>query len=195
MAGNFNQFLTLLTAQLQHQDPTNPTDSSNFTAQVAQFAGVQQQVQSNTTLSSLLSATQESQLASGANLIGKTTSAVSASLPLQNGKADLSYTAPQAGEVAIAVTNSAGQLVRSETVQASAGQQSWQWDGKDDSGNTVADGGYYVAVQGMSSNGDSVALPTTVTGTITGVSRSSGTVNAQMGGASIALNTLNALQG
>lgn len=195
MAGNFNQFLTLLTAQLQHQDPTHPTDSSNFTAQVAQFAGVQQQVQSNATLSNLLSATQDSQLTSGASLIGKTTSAVTSSLPLQNGQAHLSYTAPQAGEVAIAVTNSAGQVVRSETLQTSAGQQAWHWDGKDNAGNTLADGGYYVAVEGTTADGSSVALPTTVSGTITGISRDSGTVNAQMGGASVALKTLSTFQG
>ncbi|WP_346266639.1 flagellar hook assembly protein FlgD [Neokomagataea anthophila] len=194
IAGNFNQFLTLLTAQLQHQDPTNPTDSNNFTAQVAQFAGVQQQVQSNTTLSSLLSATQDSQLTSGASLIGKTTTATTSSLPLQNGQANLSYTAQQAGDVAIAVTNTAGQVVRSETVSAAAGQQSWHWDGKDNAGNQLADGGYYVAAEGTATDGTSVALPTTVSGTITGISRDSGTVNAQMGGASVALKTLNAFQ-
>lgn len=44
LTGNFNQFLTLLTAQLQHQDPSNPMSTDNFTSEIAQFAGVQQQV-------------------------------------------------------------------------------------------------------------------------------------------------------
>ncbi len=190
LGGNFNQFLTLLTTQLQHQDPSNPTSTDSFTAELAQFAGVQQQVETNTNLSSLISATQDNQMASAVSLIGKTTTASSSSLPLQSGSASLSFTAPQTGNVAIAVTDSTGTVVKSETVNASVGANTWTWDGKNNSETQLSDGAYTVAVEGSSTDGTSVALPTTITGTVTGVSKGTTGVNIDMGGASIDMSDL-----
>lgn len=190
LGGNFNQFLTLLTTQLQHQDPSNPTSTDSFTAELAQFAGVQQQVETNTNLTSLISATQDNQMASAVSLIGKTTTASSSSLPLQGGAASLSFTAPQAGDVAIAVTDNTGTVVKSETIDAASGTNTWKWDGKNNAGTQLNDGAYTVAVEGSSTDGTSVALPTTITGTVTGVSKSSSGVNIDMGDATIDMSDL-----
>ncbi|GBR55024.1 flagellar hook assembly protein FlgD [Gluconobacter sphaericus] len=190
LGGNFNQFLTLLTTQLQHQDPSNPTSTDSFTAELAQFAGVQQQVETNTNLTSLISATQDNQMASAVSLIGKTTTASSSSLPLQSGSASLSFTAPQAEDVAIAVTDSTGTVVKSETVNASAGINTWTWNGKNNSGTQLSDGAYTVAVEGSSTDGTSVALPTTITGTVTSVSKGTTGVNIDMGDATIDMSDL-----
>lgn len=195
LGGNFNQFLTLLTTQLQHQDPSNPTSTDSFTAELAQFAGVQQQVETNSNLTNLISATQDNQMASAVSLIGKTTTASSSSLPLQSGSASMSFTAPQAGDVAIAVTDSSGNVVKSETVNASAGTNTWQWDGTNNSGTQLTDGAYTVAVEGSSTAGTSVALPTTVTGLVTGVSKSASGVNVDMGSATIDMNNLTGFSG
>ena len=62
LAGNFNDFLTLLTTRLQNQDPTAPMDTNQFTSQLVQFTGVAEQIQTNSTLTSLLSAAQTQQL-------------------------------------------------------------------------------------------------------------------------------------
>lgn len=190
LGGNFNQFLTLLTTQLQHQDPSNPTSTDSFTAELAQFAGVQQQVETNTNLTSLISATQDNQMASAVSLIGKTTTASTSSLPLQSGSASLSFTAPQAGDVAIAITDSTGTVVKSETVDASVGTNTWTWDGKNNSGTQLSNGAYTVAVEGNSTDGTTVALPTTVTGTVTGVSKGTSGVNIDMGSATINMSDL-----
>lgn len=195
LGGNFNQFLTLLTTQLQHQDPSNPTSTDSFTAELAQFAGVQQQVETNSNLTNLISATQDNQMASAVSLIGKTTTASSSSLPLQSGSASMSFTAPQAGDVAIAVTDSSGNVVKSETVNASAGTNTWQWDGTNNSGTQLTDGAYTVAVEGSSTDGTSVALPTTVTGLVTGVSKSASGVNVDMGNATIDMSNLTGFSG
>ncbi|MEN3168081.1 flagellar hook capping FlgD N-terminal domain-containing protein [Gluconobacter sp. OJB] len=195
LGGNFNQFLTLLTTQLQHQDPSNPTSTDSFTAELAQFAGVQQQVETNTNLASLISATQDNQMASAVSLIGKTTTASTSSLPLQNGVASLSFTAPQTGEVAIAITDNKGTVVRSQTVDASVGTNTWTWDGKNNAGAQLSDGGYTVAVEGNSTDGTSVVLPTTVTGTVTGVSKGNSGVNIDMGGATISMSDLTRFSG
>ena len=190
LGGNFNQFLTLLTTQLQHQDPSNPTSTDSFTAELAQFAGVQQQVQTNTNLTSLISATQDNQMASAVSLIGKTTTASTSSLPLQSGSASLSFTAPQAGDVAIAITDSKGNVVKSETIDASVGTNTWTWDGKNNAGTQLSNGAYTVAVEGSSTDGTGVSLPTTVTGTVTGVSKGSSGVNIDMGDAIIDISDL-----
>ena len=55
LAGNFNTFLTLLTTQLQNQDPLDPLDTNQFTQQLVEFASVEQQVNMNTNLQTLIS--------------------------------------------------------------------------------------------------------------------------------------------
>jgi flagellar basal-body rod modification protein FlgD len=62
---NYDQFLRLLVAELQHQDPTSPTDPTQYMSQLASFSTVEQQVQTNSTLDALLSA-------QASNIIGKT---------------------------------------------------------------------------------------------------------------------------
>ena len=57
LADNFNQFLTLLTTQLQHQDPTAPLDTNQFTQQLVQFSQVEQQLKTNAKLDTLISQT------------------------------------------------------------------------------------------------------------------------------------------
>src|SRR3979490_3040695 len=54
LAGNFQTFLTLLTTQLQNQNPLDPLDTNQFTQQLVQFAGVEQQLKSKDQLKSLI---------------------------------------------------------------------------------------------------------------------------------------------
>jgi flagellar hook assembly protein FlgD len=73
LAGNFQSFLTLLTTQLKNQDPTSPLDTSQFTQQITQMTGVEQQLQSNQLLQQLVTA--QGGVAQAANLIGETVTA------------------------------------------------------------------------------------------------------------------------
>jgi flagellar basal-body rod modification protein FlgD len=73
LAGNFQSFLTLLTTQLQNQDPLNPTDTNQFTQQITQMTGVEQQLLSNQLLQQLVTA--QGGVASAANLIGENVTA------------------------------------------------------------------------------------------------------------------------
>jgi flagellar basal-body rod modification protein FlgD len=68
---DYETFLTLLTAQLKHQDPLNPADSSEFAVQLATFSGVEQQVQSNDLLSALLAQMTVSGMGEMAAWVGK----------------------------------------------------------------------------------------------------------------------------
>ena len=82
---DYTQFLQLLVAELQNQDPTNPTDPTQYMSQLASFSTVEQQVQTNAPLDALLSA-------QASNIIGKTvtsadgtTTGVVASVELSTG--------------------------------------------------------------------------------------------------------------
>jgi flagellar basal-body rod modification protein FlgD len=64
LAGNFNEFLQLLTTQLQNQDPLSPLDPNQFTQELVQFSSVEQQIQTNQSLTTLISLQQNAQVTS-----------------------------------------------------------------------------------------------------------------------------------
>src|ERR1700755_895860 len=72
IAGNFQSFLTLLTTQLQNQNPLSPLDTNQFTQQLVEFAGVQQQINTNDALTSLVSLQLATATTQALNFVGKT---------------------------------------------------------------------------------------------------------------------------
>src|SRR5258708_30563484 len=91
---NFNTFLTLLTTQLQNQDPLSPLDTNQFTQQLVSFSEVEQQINTNTNLQSLIAMQNTSQALSALPLVGQTINYSGATSPPANGKASLTYTLP-----------------------------------------------------------------------------------------------------
>ena len=91
IAGNFNAFLTLLTTQLQHQDPLSPLDTNQFTQQLVQFASVEQQINMNTSLSTLISLQQTAQATAALNFIGATVVVGGSTAQLANGQASWNF--------------------------------------------------------------------------------------------------------
>src|SRR6202162_6681273 len=87
LAGNFNTFLTLLTTQLQNQDPLSPLDTNQFTQQLVQFASVEQQINMNTSLSTLISLQQTAQATSALGFLGATVVVSGNFAQLVNGQA------------------------------------------------------------------------------------------------------------
>src|SRR5438270_11550487 len=72
IAGNFQSFLTLLTTQLKNQNPLDPLDTNQFTQQLVEFAGVQQQLNTNDQLSALIAVQQSAQSTQALNFVGRT---------------------------------------------------------------------------------------------------------------------------
>ncbi|GBR09804.1 MULTISPECIES: flagellar hook assembly protein FlgD [Asaia] len=190
LANNYTTFLTLLTTQLQHQDPSSPMSSDSFTSELVQFAGTEQQVQTNAKLSSLISLNESSQLSSGSQWIGQTATATSTTLPLQNSKASLTFSATQGQDVAIAISDSSGKIVKTQSGAAASSTNTWTWDGTDNSGNQLADGAYSVSVKTIDSTGATSDLPFTIKGTVTGVHKGSSELEVEMGRASIPLSSI-----
>src|ERR1700737_2335603 len=108
IAGNFNAFLTLLTTQLQHQDPLSPLDANQFTQELVQFSSVEQQIQTNASLKTLISLQQSQQVTAALSFLGHTVVVNGSVAQLTGGKAEWSYTANKPGIATINISDSTG---------------------------------------------------------------------------------------
>jgi flagellar basal-body rod modification protein FlgD len=189
---NFNDFLSLLTTQLQNQDPTSPMDTNQFTQELVQFTGVQQSVATNANLSQLISLTQGSEVLQSTQVVGKTVTATSPQIALQGGTGTLTFTVPQAEPVTVAIVNSAGQTVTTGTLTAKAGPNAWVWNGQDSNGGSLPDGAYGVALE-TGSNGAALPLAFSVVGTATGLTNTSSGMVLDMGAVQVPLADVQSL--
>jgi flagellar basal-body rod modification protein FlgD len=181
LSSNFGNFLNLLMTQLQNQDPTAPMDANSFTSELVQFSSVEQQINTNTSLTQLIQLTQMADVTQASGIIGKQVTVQSNQIPLQNGSGSLVFTAPSAGPVSISVQDANGKILKQSTVSATSGANTWQWNGANNSGQTLPDGAYTVSVTSAAKNATATAVPFNVTGTATGVLNQGNAVNLQLG--------------
>lgn len=182
-AGIQNQFLTLLTTQLQNQDPLNPMDNSQMTSQLAQISTLQGIQQLNTTLQTMLGNTQDSQAMQATSLVGHTVLVPGNSLPLSGGATTYAGfdLAGAADNVTVTVTNSSGVAVRTMQLgSADAGSNMFSWDGKTDGGTTAADGTYTFTVSAVQGS-NSVNATALAVGKVDSVVRSGTGFNLDVG--------------
>jgi flagellar basal-body rod modification protein FlgD len=188
LSENLDNFLTILTAQLQHQDPLSPMDTHEFTNQLAQFANVEQSIQSNRNLESLI-ALQETNIAVGAvTYIGKDVEVTGQTTQLKDGSAEFFYTLPEDASAAVlAIYDENGTQVRFEKANTSEGRHSYVWDGTDDKGNTLADGNYTIQVVAADADGNQITPEFAVRGTVAGVAIEDGVPTLDLGGLDVPL--------
>ncbi len=96
IAGNFQSFLTLLTTQLQNQNPLDPLDTNQFTQQLVEFAGVQQQLNTNDSLATLVSLQQATQSSEALSYVGKTATVSGNTATMTNSEAVWALSVPSA---------------------------------------------------------------------------------------------------
>lgn len=194
LGGDLNTFLTLLTTQLQNQDPTDPLDTNQMTNQLVQFASVEQQIAMNQNLTSMLSLQQAAQLTAAAPMIGRRIEVASDQLALQDGSAEIRLPAAGTARTAeVAVTDASGRTLRTQTVTLGSGATSWTWDGRDAAGTRQADGAYRVQVTGRAANGEAATLSFAVRGTLTGAERADGGLSLKMGAVSLGFDSLRSI--
>lgn len=155
LQGTTDEFLKLFMAQLQHQDPLDPTSGADMVAQLAQMTGVEQSRQANERLQDLLAAQASQASASLTSLIGHDVQAATGAFQLTTDGSvppiDVTSTAPMHG-AAVVITDATGKEVRRIPVTDGATSASLQWDGKDASGKTVEPGSYQVSVDAGASS-------------------------------------------
>ncbi len=193
IASNFNDFLKLLTTQLQNQDPTNPLDTNEFTNQLVQFASVEQQINQNTNLEQLISLTQGQQMMQASQMMGAQVVMDSDKVIVQNGSAGLKFEATSTMPVMISVMDQAGRTIHTGTYTPQVGSNVWGWDGTTATGAQARDGEYSVSVMQADAAGQMHALDYGVIGTVTGAERSGNGMNVRIGNVTVDMSKITSL--
>jgi flagellar basal-body rod modification protein FlgD len=196
LAGNFDTFLQLLTTQLQNQNPLDPLDTNQFTQQLVSFAGVEQQINMNTNLQTLISMQQTSEATSALQLVGSTVTVSGNSATLSNATstpASWSLNAPTPATANVTITSAAGTTVFNKTLALNAGAQNFSWNGQGNNGQTWPDGTYKLTVSATGANGQPVTVSTQVQGTVSGVSLNSNPPTLTVGGQNVQINQITSI--
>ena len=197
LASNFETFLALLTSQLKNQDPLSPVDSNQFTAQLTQMAGVEQQLLTNELLKSLVAAQGGGGLAGAANYIGKDATAAWSATKFTDGEAEWSYeVASNAASVKLEVLDGAGNVVWSgDAPNKTVGVHEFSWDGEATSGNDGQDGQVYtLKVTAKDAAGGAIDAQVLTHGRITGVEMYDGETYLTVGNSILPLSSVIALE-
>jgi len=169
IASNFTTFLQMLTTQLKNQDPTSPMDTNQFTQQLVQFAQVEQQMKSNSQLTSLVALQQADQATALLSYVGATVAVDGASATLKNGSAGWNLAATKPATATVTISAASGQTVYKTTVPVNAGSQSFVWDGRGNDGKQWPDGSYKISVTAVDANNQATSIATEVQGKVDSV--------------------------
>ena len=197
LASNFETFLALLTSQLKNQDPLSPVDSNQFTAQLTQMAGVEQQLLTNELLKSLVAAQGGGGLASAANYIGRDATAAWSATKFTDGEAVWSYeVAANAASVRLEVLDGSGKVVWSgDAPDKTTGVHDFSWDGEATTGNDGQEGQVYsLKVVAKDAAGGAIDAQVLTRGRITGVEMYDGETFLTVGNSIVPLSSVIALE-
>lgn len=194
LAGNFNTFLTLLTSQLQNQDPLSPMDSTQFTQQLVQFSQVEQQIKTNQNLEGLAAQYQAASAGAALSYLGKDALIQSDTTALTNGQASWGYNLPStAGAVTLEVRDSSNRTVFSTNGELASGNHVFTWNGRDTNGNTMPNGVYHLAVTARDAGGNAITPTLTIQEMINGVDFSGTTPAVVTASGSHEISTIRAI--
>lgn len=186
LAENFDTFLTLLTTQLKNQDPLSPMDSTQFTQQLVQMTGVEQQLLTNDLLEKLVTNT-GSGVSTAVALIGKEVRAEADVAALKNKKAEWTYSLDRdATDVKLEILDEKGRVVQSiAPPDKKAGDHTYTWNGKNAAGSDMADGTYTLRVTAKDASGSTVPSTIYADGLVTGVEQQDGSTLITIKGAQV----------
>ena len=186
-----NDFLNLLVTQLQHQDPLNPAESTEFTAQLAQFSSLEQLSNINDNLKNMELFQTSVTNSQAVSYIGKEITARGNTVQLESGQqAECHFElADNAALAVISVYDANGGFVTSfETGPLNSGRQSAAWDGTNRDGNLAAPGIYHFEVQAVDTNNQDLSVTPVISAVVTGVSFKDQTASLITGLQTIAIN-------
>jgi flagellar basal-body rod modification protein FlgD len=195
LAENFETFLALLTTQLKNQDPLSPMDGNQFTQQLVQMTGVEQQLLSNQLLTKLV--TQGGATLDGAvNLIGKTVTADRRSAELTGKGAEWTYELPTAAaDAQLTIKDSTGQVVRQAPAPAlGAGRHTFTWDGTLANGFKAPPGTYSLSLSAKATGGKAINTPVNVVGIATAAETIDGETWLTVGSTKVKLSAVTSVR-
>jgi flagellar basal-body rod modification protein FlgD len=194
IASNFQEFLQLLTTQLQNQDPLSPMDTNQFTQQLVQFAGVEQQLKTNTDLDQLVTLNKTSQARAALGFVGKQVTANGATTQLKNGVAVWNVTSPKPAAASFSILDQNGNTVWTGQQTLNTGAQSFAWNGSTSTGTIAPDGLYTIQITAQDALSQPVTVSTQFTGTVIGVDLSGSQPLLQVGSSYLTIPQISAIQ-
>ncbi|MFN3700215.1 MAG: flagellar hook assembly protein FlgD [Alphaproteobacteria bacterium] len=192
LAEDFAQFLTLLTVQLQYQDPLSPMDSTEFTNQLVAFTGVEQQINTNQKLDSLVALSLGNSFSSSLNYVGKTASYLSREFYHDGTNPNtIKYALDDnALEAKIRILNEAGEIIYEENGKTTVGSHDFSWDGRNKQGQMMPAGTYEIRIDALDSEKKSVGSSTVVSGVVSGIETQNGAIFAIVGDRAVSVGNI-----
>lgn len=188
-----DDFLNLLVTQLQNQDPLNPMENTEFTAQLAQFSSLEELQNVNSGLEMLRLSQQAIHNTQALSMVGRTVTAPGDTIALRGGEAESVHYQldDDARDVGIHLYDASGSLAASYRVgPLAAGRHTFQWDGTDAAGACLPDGSYGVVVLAAGDTGAAVTTRTCVTGRVERVVFDGGSPQLVMNGREIEFDSI-----
>ncbi|MCV0424222.1 MAG: flagellar biosynthesis protein FlgD [Roseibium sp.] len=166
-----DEFLMLMVEQLQNQNPTDPTDTSEYISQMVDYASFETDVEISEQLTSITDILSSFMSSQGLGYLGQTVEALGNTTSLQDGEAEWSYTLDSDAEsVNISILDEDGNTVYSAVGETGSGSHSFTWDGVNSDGEQLPDGGQYtIQVEALDGEGNDVSGYTTVIAEVTAV--------------------------
>jgi len=167
-----NDFLKLLVAQLEAQNPLDPQKAEDFSAQLAQFSSLEQLTNVNENLKQIESFEQAVNNASLVNLVGKNVDSPGDRIDYNTGDTKtLNFSvSEEAAQVSVDIFDSTGIKVTTLTLSnQSAGNNQVIWNGRDGEGKEVPSGAYTFQVKAETASGEEISAKTFISGKITDV--------------------------
>ena len=191
LANDFDQFLTLLTTQLQFQDPLDPMKSSEFTNQLVSFSQVEQSITTNKNLENLISQTKTQAMSNAVGYLGKEVTIETDRAGLRDGVAKWEYgLETNAEETKLTVTDSKGKILFEGQGNNKAGLHDFVWNAP---ANTP-DGIYRLRLSAQTANGTDVQFAIYSKGRVETIEALNGEVNLSVNGILTATSNIQAVK-
>jgi flagellar basal-body rod modification protein FlgD len=183
LASDFNTFLSLLTVQLQNQNPLDPMDTNEFTSQLVQYAEVEQQIETNSNLESIYSSLSSLSVSTALSYVGSEVTIAGETAPLSDEGIDWLYDLDEDAEsVTLTITDQDGKEIWSADGETDEGLHSFTWDGTDSDGNPVDADNYTLTVTALDSDDKEIGAGIGFTTTVSAVDTSDGDITLELEG-------------
>ncbi len=190
IAQNFDTFLQLLTTQLRNQNPLDPLDTNQFTQQLVQFTGVEQQLKTNEFLEAMMTSTQTANNSQAVSYVGKIVTASGTKTEMVDSAATWHFAVGVKADITATVRDAAGNVVYTKSGTVNQGESVFTWDGIGNDGRQRADGSYSVTIEARDASGKLVDVATEMTGEVTGIDFSGSEPVLIVGGGRVNLSAI-----
>lgn len=190
LVGNYELFLTLLTTQVQNQDPLDPLDSAEYTNQLVQYSAVEQSIQTNDYLAQIMATMESSQASGYVSYLGTEVTAAGGTTMLSNGSANWAYSVTEEASGTFEIRDANGTPVYSGDVTLSPGGGNFTWDGETDAGGQARNGAYSIVFDVTDAAGNAEPVSIETTGVVDGLDLSTGTPFLRIGDVSVPVSAV-----